>query len=266
MHKPLDLLVFSDLDGTLLDHHSYDWSPAKPALEALKKAGAGLILASSKTAVEIAGLRADLQMQDWPAIVENGAGLLAAHEVNTDDCTQYQQLRARLQQLPDDLKMHFTGFGDLSNQQVAEITGLTESNATLAKQRAYSEPGLWQGSDKDKKRFIELLDKDNITAQQGGRFLTLSFGTNKADQLRLLAAHYQPQITIALGDAPNDIEMLEAADIGVIVSNPQSSPLPMLAGESEGRIIRTINSGPVGWNATILDLLARPQLNISENL
>lgn len=29
------LLVFTDLDGTLLDHESYDWSPARPALNRL---------------------------------------------------------------------------------------------------------------------------------------------------------------------------------------------------------------------------------------
>ena len=47
-------IFFSDLDGTLLDHENYDWSAAKPALSELKRQGLPLILASSKTAAEIA--------------------------------------------------------------------------------------------------------------------------------------------------------------------------------------------------------------------
>lgn len=31
------LLVFSDLDGTLLDSHSYDWQPAAPWLSRLRE-------------------------------------------------------------------------------------------------------------------------------------------------------------------------------------------------------------------------------------
>jgi hypothetical protein len=71
------LIVFSDLDGTLLDHETYSWQPAAPALDALKQRGIPLILASSKTAAEIAGLRAEMGFADCPAIVENGAGMLS---------------------------------------------------------------------------------------------------------------------------------------------------------------------------------------------
>jgi mannosyl-3-phosphoglycerate phosphatase len=96
-----------------------------------------------------------------------------------------------------------------------------------------------------------------VTARQGGRFLTLSFGGSKADRMAEVIAHYRPARTIALGDAPNDIEMLEAADIGVIVGNPHHSPLPSLQGEDTGRIIRTDRPGPVGWNRAVLALLDR---------
>lgn len=38
------LLVFSDLDGTLLDSHSYDWQPAAPWLSRLREANVPVIL------------------------------------------------------------------------------------------------------------------------------------------------------------------------------------------------------------------------------
>lgn len=253
-HSPA-LMVFTDLDGTLLDHHSYDWSAAIPALNALKSMGAALILASSKTSAEIAVLRRSLQMQHWPSIVENGAGLLPANSSEAHDDSRYQSLRTALEALPQSDRQCFVGFGDMSDADVAGITGLERSDAALARKRAYSEPGLWKGSDAQKKHFLNVLKKHGISAQQGGRFLTLSFGANKADRLRELRERYKPGRTIALGDAPNDIDMLEAADIGVIVSNPQSTPLPKLGGEDSGRILRTNEPGPQGWNATILELL-----------
>jgi len=47
------LLIFTDLDGTLLDHDTYDFSPARPALKALRAAQVPLILCSSKSFVEM---------------------------------------------------------------------------------------------------------------------------------------------------------------------------------------------------------------------
>ena len=62
-------------------------------------------------------------------------------------------------------------------------------------------------------------------------------------------------MTLALGDAPNDIEMIEAADFGVIVANPAHEPLAELQGEALGRIRRTRAIGPAGWNEAVLAIL-----------
>lgn len=261
MVKDCTLLVFTDLDGTLIDHDSYSWEPARPALEAIKKIGAGLVLSSSKTPMEIAELRTELDAEQWPAIVENGAGILPPFADGKIDPAAYQTLRQQLDELPNDLRMNFVGFGDLSVEEVSKNTGLGPADAALAKKRCFSEPGIWLGSESQKREFLERLAQKGITAKQGGRFLTLSFGTDKVDQVRELVASYAPKVTIALGDAPNDISMLEAADYGVVVANPKGAPLPELQTEADGRIIRTQDPGPVGWNTAILQLLEK--LNIS---
>ena len=249
------LLVFTDLDGTLLDHHTYDWSPAIPALDALKASGSGLILASSKTAIEIASIRADLQTEQWPSIVENGAGLLPAHTATLKGNEDYKKLRSTINSMTGELRDLFIGFGDMTATQVSDITGLNASSVQLAKTRSFSEPGIWNGDTTQRNEFVALLRNHGIIAQQGGRFMTLSFGANKADQLLTLKHRYKPKQTIALGDASNDIEMLQAADRGVIVTNPSATPLPILPGENEGRIVRTAEPGPIGWNKAILDFM-----------
>ena len=250
-----DILVFSDLDGTLIDHETYGWSAAKPALAALKKAGAGVVLSSSKTAAEMIVLRKEMGLNDWPAIVENGAGVLPSGVAALPEPDQYAQLRSALEQLPEALRLRFTGFGDMSIADVVAATGLDPDAAALAKERCFSEPGLWSGDDVQKGDFLKALADQGITAQQGGRFLTLSFGANKADQMRALTCELKPKHTIALGDAPNDIQMLEAAEFPVVIKNMHRAPLAPLA--NEARAIRTEHPGPEGWNAAILDLLTK---------
>ena len=260
MKFQMPLLVFTDLDGTLLSHATYQSDAASPALKRLENIGAGVVMASSKTASEIYVLREDLRLQQWPAIVENGAGLLKPYAKGAMDYSFYAQLRAKLNKISADLRVLFRGFGDMDVTQVADKTGLSLSAAALAKERAFSEPGIWLGAPEEKAAFLEALKAQGIFARQGGRFLTLSFGTTKADQITQITKDFAPRHTIALGDAPNDIEMLEAADFGVIIANPHCAPLPELSGEKSGRIIRTTQSGPVAWNAAILAHLKRLNL------
>ena len=256
----MPLLVFTDLDGTLLSHSDYQWKQAAPALRRLADIGAGVVMASSKTGAEIASLRAEMGLQHWPAILENGAGLLEAYAEAPSDCSDYAQLRAGLSNISAPLRARFLGFGDMNEAQVSEATGLSHSDARLAKQRAFSEPGIWSGTLEEKEDFLAELAKLRIFARDGGRFMTLSLGATKADQMADLMRNYGPRHTIALGDAPNDVEMLEKADLGIIIANPHRAPLPELKGESAGRIIRTTLSGPEGWNAAILAQLTRLNL------
>jgi len=256
MPGPLPLLVFTDLDGTLLDHDTYSFAEALPALDALRRIGAGVVLASSKTAAEIAPLRAEIRLSDWPAIVENGAGVLPAGKVGMPEGADYAGIRAALDTLPGALRAPFTGFGDMSAEEVAQATGLPKEQATLAKRRSFSEPGIWHGDEATREDFLAALARKGVAGRMGGRFLTLSRGATKADRMQEIARELGARRTIALGDAPNDVEMLEAADLGIIVANPAHPPLPVLSSEASGRIRRTARPGPDGWNETILGIVS----------
>ncbi|MGI3171538.1 HAD-IIB family hydrolase [Pseudooceanicola sp. C21-150M6] len=254
--KAPSLIVFTDLDGTLLDHHDYSWAPALPALSRLRAMQVPVILASSKTAAEIAPLRSEMRLSACPAIVENGAGILPPHADADQTGDSYARLRATLDKVPQALRAGFRGFGDLSDDDVARITGLPGPQAILARKRAFSEPGLFDSSREDLDAFVSCLSDLGVTARRGGRFLTLSFGGTKADRMDEIAAPYGNPTSIALGDAPNDVEMLEHADHGVIITNPDGNDLPRLAGERDGRIRRSENTGPTGWNEMILRLVS----------
>ncbi|WP_135502822.1 HAD-IIB family hydrolase [Roseovarius aestuariivivens] len=251
MTAPLPLLVFSDLDGTLLRHGDYAFEPARPALDALVGKKGGLILATSKTAAEVAPLRRDIGFENWPAIVENGGGILPAGDDTGDVQGTYEDLRSRLAALP----AGFVGFGDMTTSEVEQATGLSPSEAENARIRLFTEPGLWKGHESDLPAFLQAAEKAGIFARRGGRFLTLSLGGTKADRMDELISMYRPRHTVALGDAPNDVEMLEKAEFGVIVKNAAAPPLPAMSGEASGRIRRTNREGPDGWSEAMLALM-----------
>jgi len=258
MTKPMparpSLLVFSDLDGTLLDHADYRFDAARPALDALRNRGVPLVLASSKTAAEIAPLHRALGLGETPAIVENGAGVYRPGDASAGD-GDIARIVAALEQLPGDLRRAFRGFSEMDATEIAARTGLSTEAAARAKARRFSEPGVWSGDTPGLLAFREALAASGISATQGGRFLSLSFGATKADCMAGITSEVGVTHTLALGDAPNDIGMLDAADTGIIVRNDHGPGIPHLAGEDTGRIIRTAKSGPAGWNQAVLGFL-----------
>lgn len=250
------LIVFSDLDGTLLGHGDYSWAPAAATLRQLREIGAGVVLATSKTAAEVAPLRDEIGFGDWPAIVENGCGLLPPGRAGSEGTETYRDIRARLAKLPEG----FRGFGDMSAEEVSEATGLTMTDATRARARQYSEPGIWTGTEQALQAFLRAAAEAGLTARRGGRFLTLSMGGTKADRMEDILTAYSPEHSIALGDAPNDVEMLMRADFGVIVRNDHGPKMPTLPGEAAGRIRRTEQEGPRGWAEAVAHLLLELEL------
>lgn len=256
MERQVRLIVFTDLDGTLLDHGDYSYSAALPALQALRAQGIPLILASSKTGAEIAPLHHALGLGEWPIIVENGAQRVIPG-ADMDDRSIYERLRGALDELPAELRTCYRGFGDMTDAEVAGITGLPPEGAALARLRNFTEPGVWSGDEAGLSAFLSALDEKGIAARRGGRFLTLSYGGTKAQQMASIMADLGCDTAIALGDAPNDREMLETADYGVIIRNDHGPGIPALPGETTGTILRSEAPGPAGWNACVLRLLDR---------
>ncbi|MEM6463894.1 MAG: HAD-IIB family hydrolase [Pseudomonadota bacterium] len=254
-----NVLVVSDIDGTLLDHETYDYNDAKPALGHLRKTGVPLVLASSKTAAEIAPLRAELGFDHCEAIVENGAGILEPGEANSADTSRYEAILAVLAGLPSGLRDGFTGFSRWSPEEISAKTGLSPENARRAGMRQFSEPGIWSGTQDAWLQVLSHLQAHGLTAHKGGRFVTVSFGHDKASRMHEIKARYRKAgndpLVIAFGDAPNDIALLEAADIGVIIPNPAHDGLAVLEGESTGKIRRASHPAPLGWNEAIFEVL-----------
>ncbi len=269
-------LLFTDLDGSLLDHHDYDYSPAIPALEKLKTLHVPCILTTSKTAAEVMDIREELHNSN-PFIVENGAGIFwPAGAVNEHDLPdqaalqnweggfQYVRLSSialnRVVELALQLKSKFgfvfVGFSEMDAQQVADCTGLSLEQAEKAKQRTFSEPLLWKDSEANLTKFKAFVEPHGLQVIRGGRFVHLMGRANKGKALQFLKAYYEklwrePVETMALGDGENDIPLLEASDYAVIVRSPVNKP-PKIK-HSNKKTTRAY--GPTGWNKAVMDWL-----------
>ncbi|MEJ2035272.1 MAG: HAD-IIB family hydrolase [Maritimibacter sp.] len=254
------ICIFTDLDGTLLDHESYDYAPALPLLRDLTARGIPVVLTSSKTPSELIALRAEMGLEGSPAICENGAGIVQAGSRDLPDNSQWTHICSELETVSAVLRRQFRGFGDMSVDEVAEATGLPAEDASRAAQRCFTEPGIWLGSDAERDAFIAELAAKGITARSGGRFLTLGPNITKADRMEELIGQMGKPTSIALGDAPNDVEMLSRASYGILIPNPHRAKLPKFSPDAEKRIIHAGEPGPKGWAAALSALLMELQL------
>jgi mannosyl-3-phosphoglycerate phosphatase len=258
------LIVFSDLDGSLLDHDTYDWRPAAPALDALKARGVPVVLVSSKTLAELEGYRAELGLAD-PVVAENGAAtdIPAGYFDDSASVTDGEVSRADLQSLYTALKQQHSfdcrAFFELGVDGIVRETGLSEAQANLANDREASEPILWLDTDERARQFEQEVTSRGLRCTRGGRFLHLMGDTGKEEAVRRLLGAYARQYpgteltSVSLGDGPNDLGMLASTDIAVIIPGRHDHPMTL---ESNNRILRPSEPGPAGWNEAILDILA----------
>jgi mannosyl-3-phosphoglycerate phosphatase len=245
--------VFTDLDGTLLDHDTYDWAPARPALAALQAAGVPVIPVSSKTLAELRPWCGRLGI-DGPMVAENGAVLAYPGEEPQTAAPGYAAIRQLLVDLRGRHHWRFAGFGDMSGAEVSAATGLPPAEAARALRRQATEPVLWQDSEANLHQFEAQLAARGLRTLRGGRFLHVLGDTDKGRALCAVAARLDPTATtVALGDSPNDRAMLLAAAVPVVVRRKHDGHL-RLAERPDARY--TTEPGPAGWNRAVLDLLA----------
>lgn len=295
-------VIFTDLDGTLLDHDSYSFAPAIESLKALSQGNIPLILNTSKTFAELRALIEALapyypQISTMPLIVENGAAVLVPEsflensplkkqfegsQLHGHYVMSFAPSRASLQSFIikelSAFQSSFKSFSRLGIAGIAECTGLNPAAAALADQRDFSEPLLWLGSDSEKQALRTLVESQDMTMLEGGRFIHITSGYNKAKAMlackALMQALAQEQAlgqansangadaetqltTIALGDGGNDVAMLDAADYAVAIKNAKGEhPGVDQALKAEGCLIFTEACGPSGWNAALKTLLA----------
>ena len=235
-------LIFSDLDGTLLDHHTYSVQIAKKALAALYLRNIPVVFCSSKTFQEQFFLQKKLKY-DVPFIIENGSAIVysnkyfdiePANSVRLSDTHNLLPLADKdinyiysvLKKIKCKSDAKFYGITEASNEEIAVATGLKGAAIKRAKQRWYTNTLLSSLPDQND---IDALENHGLCLSQGGRFLTIQDKTiDKGKAVRMVVQFFATQwknipLTIGIGDSLNDIPMLTVVDKPFLVQKPDKT-------------------------------------------
>lgn len=266
------IVLFTDLDGTLLDHEDYSFAGAAPALARLRSEGIPLVFTTSKTRKEIERLQEVLRFRD-PFISENGGGVFFPEgygpwvpggepfppHILVRFGKPYGEIRRFVSALPRSFGVR--GFGDMAAEEIARLTGLPPDQAKLAADRDFTEPFL-PGNEAALPELHALAGREGLQIVRGGRFHHLvGKDQDKGRAVRLVAEVFMKKhgirpATIGLGDSPNDFPMLEAVDVPVLVPHPDGSSEVL---HRPGLIVAPL-PGSRGWNAAVESLLERRDL------
>ena len=271
-------VIFTDLDGTLLDAESYSFEEAVPALEAVRAHNIPLVLVSSKTRAEMEPLRRRLR-HSGPFIVENGAAVFIPHGLfhfplertrikSPYDVIElglpYYMLRDVLKQIEEAVETPISGFGDLSVDEVMRLTNLSYADAALAKMREYDEPFLIEGPPALLEEVCRQIVTRGLRWTKGGRLFHLTGDNDKGEAAELLLRCYQRQYrmqhqsdrveSVGIGDSINDAPLLAMVDHPILVQKPDGSYDPDI---HVSGMIPARGIGPAGWNDAILHFLAQ---------
>lgn len=227
------IVVFTDLDGTLLDHHQYQVNEAAEALRLLEARGWPLVFCSSKTFSEQVHIQKELEVQG-PFIFENGSavaipkGYFAAMlpaPVEQDGFEIFPLAHAEFLDARLELAefQGVNGFSDVSDSELTKATGLKGEALARARDRWYTETLVSPLNEIQALELSKKIAKNGWVLSKGGRFYTLQSATADKGRAMLWLAEIftknrlAPPLLAALGDSPNDLPMLVSADFPFLV-------------------------------------------------
>ena len=251
--------VVTDLDGTLLDN-SYDWSPAKDLLRQLQQQRIPVIPCTSKTAEEVRCFRAEAGLHD-PYIVENGG---AVHGETPDGKPWelplgpgWTELKPQLQRLQSELGEPLLPLDELSEEEGQRLLGLGGEALRQAQRRCCSVPFV-PPSAEGCRRLEALVQRMGLTVVQGNRMgHLLGPDISKGKALATLKRHLGAEQVkvLALGDSPNDLPLLEVADVAVVVPGLDGPHPELCPGIAAGRFQLAGAPHASGWDEAVRRIL-----------
>lgn len=252
-------IIFSDLDGTLLNHDSYSYNKAKDALMLIKKKNISLIFCTSKTRAEIEFWRKKIGNNE-PFISENGGGIFIPRNYfhftylySKKEKEYYviefgshiQHLESVLNKLKG--KYSIKSFLDMTIDEIASDANVDRDIALLSKKREYDIPfKLLDISQKDD--VLREIKRLNLNYTKGGRYFHLIGDNSKGGAIETLTYLYEKHVdtveTVGIGDSENDFSMLDTVDKPYLVQREDGT-------YASDKYIHADGVGPEGWKKII---------------
>ena len=265
------LVIFTDLDGTLLDQDSYSFESALPALRLIREKGIPLVFSSSKTRSEMEFHRKKTENYH-PFVSENGGGVFIpeGYFSFSFSCdrksggysvlelgTFYPRIVAVLNSIRKETGIPIKGFSDLTVEEVSSLCGLSLKEAGFAKEREYDEPFLIEGGEREVETVRRKIKEKGMNYVWGGRFHHVLGNNDKGKAVGVLKHLFEKEFlsisTVGIGDNENDLPMLLSVDYPTFLREDQA-PLPETLLPIQ-RLTIVDGTGPQAWNRAILSFV-----------
>ena len=263
MKKKFTVVIFTDLDGSLLHRDTFQFDTIKDYIKSLLSKGVIIIPNSSKTEKEIEKFNEELGI-NLPYISENGSSIHGLNLITSNfpdklvlSRDKEELLKIYENKVPEKLKEKCFQISKMSKKEKENIFGQKDEKLKDALNRKYTLPFLFKGDKNEKYRLIKILNSNSLTLQEGGRVYNLCDNINKVKSMnrviKILKKTEDKIKTIAVGDNFNDLEMLRNCDIPCLVFNDQFK----LDQININNLIFSNKPSPEGWADVIKMALAK---------
>jgi mannosyl-3-phosphoglycerate phosphatase family protein len=267
MEKVFKVLIFTDLDGSLLHRETFKFDEIKDYLMELISKGILIIPNSSKTEKEILEFNYELG-SNLPYISENGAAINGLDLLNSDLPKELILSREKDDILkifknivPLNIQNKCKWLSEMDEKNQSLILGLKYQKLKSALDRKFTVPFVFNGSKNEKKELAKIIKNKGLYLQEGGRVIHLTDKANKAKALQVFVRFFKKNNknikTIAVGDNYNDLDMLKTSDFPCLVFNDKFTldEIPI------NNLITTNKPSPEGW----ADVIKMALVKINKN-
>jgi len=225
-----NIIVFTDLDGSLLNTQNFKFKKAKSLIKKIIKDSNFIIPNSSKTELEIRNFIKKLKIK-LPFISENGSEI---HNLNTIERKLPKKitiardrntiLKIFLKNMSKEILIKCDFLYKMDNKKKSKILGLKGKDLIASSKRKFTYPFILKGDHKLKKLLFKRTYKIGLGIQQGGRVMNLGDNVTKGMAIKktlnfIKSVNKNKITTIAVGDNQNDLSMLKVVKYPCIVSN-----------------------------------------------
>jgi mannosyl-3-phosphoglycerate phosphatase len=264
-------VIFTDLDGTLLDRGNYSYEAAADSINFLKDREIPVIFCSAKTRQEQEYYRQKMGIFH-PFIVENGGAIYIPedyfrfqYKYNLKKDNYYiielgishKKIRQVIEKIRVENRIDIKGFDDLTVQQISAVTGLNIDMAAKAREREYDEAILPLPDIHENKRMLDTIIKAKLNYTSGGSLYEVMGNNDKGKAVSILSELFRRQfgeiVTIGIGDNLNDLPMLQQVDMPYLVQKPDGQWEETVI--KDKKLSRIAGIGPNGWTKVIVEFV-----------
>ena len=272
-------LIFTALEGALVDPHTDSFAGAEEALSELDRRKIAFVLLTTRTREEIDPIRRKMG-HNHPFVTENGGGIFfpdgyfslkipgsvrTARYLSVAQGRPYAEVCEALDDIAEECAVGVAGFHHMSLREIADNTGLRPKIAELARAREFDEPFYFTSADdKAIARFVETARARGFDTRRGPTFWHLSAKCDAARAVHFLADLFREATHIKLrlvgiGGGEGDLPWLRAVDHAVLLPDSREATQPSEHSRDNPGQTRSIvmgdAPGAAGWNKAILNII-----------